>query len=266
MKNTIITLLLLLLFINCFSQNFNYKYNGRLTPSVKKEKLNQAKYISDISPELWQKLILPHKERIKLDSLRKMDYSLGYYLFPQGGYDIFINYVSVEITANCNGKVLTAKSTNDELTTEQKNILNTIDLGTDISIIIKFKYKNKAKDILGNDQIIEGKLIVTAVPETEAEYPGGFRQITEYITENILNKISEKSVSEKIRQAIVKFTINEEGQIVNAKIFRTSWDPKTDKLLLEAFNKMPKWKPAKNSKGIKVKQEFSIPFGDSEGC
>lgn len=107
--------------------------------------------------------------------------------------------------------------------------------------------------------------MVTVVPETEAEYPGGFKQLTEYLTENFINKISEKNALERIRQAIVKFTVNEEGQIVDAKIFKTSKDPKTDKLLLEAINKMPKWSPAKNAMGIKVKQEISIPFGGG-GC
>jgi TonB family protein len=266
MKNTIIIQLLLLLFINCFSQNSNYKYNGRLTPSVKKEKLNQAKLVSDITPDLWHKLVLPYKEQIELDSIRRMDYSLGYYLFPQGGYDIFIDYVSVEISGICNGKIQASQNTNDELTTEQKNILNTVDPGTDIRIKIKFKYKNKKKNNFDNGKIIEGELAVTAVPETEAEYPGGFKQLTEYLTENVINKISEKSFPEKIRQAIVKFTVNEEGQIVAAKIFRSSTDLKTDILLLNAITKMPKWKPAKNSKGIKVKQEFSIPFGNSDGC
>jgi len=37
------------------------------------------------------------------------------------------------------------------------------------------------------------------------------------------------------------------------------------KLILDETKKMPKWKPAKNSEGIKIKQEFSIPFGGG-GC
>jgi TonB family protein len=266
MKNNIITLFLVLLFSTGFSQNSKYEYNGRLTPSVKKEKLNEVKFISDITPELWHKLALPIKEHDELDYRRKMEYSLGYYLYPQGGYNIIIDYVSVEILATCNSKVLTSQSTSDKLTPEQKNILNAADLGSDISIKIKFKYKNQAKDSLGSSKIIEGKLAVTVVPETEAEFPGGFKQITEYLMKNVINKITEASTSEKIRQAIVKFTVNEEGQVVDAKILRTSTDPKIDDLLLNAINKMPKWVPAKNSKGIKVKQEFSIPFGSDSGC
>ena len=61
------------------------------------------------------------------------------------------------------------------------------------------------------------------------------------------------------------FTVNEEGEIVNAKISQTSGDSKTDKLFVEAINKMPKWKPAQNSKGVKVKQEFIFNLSGG-GC
>ena len=106
---------------------------------------------------------------------------------------------------------------------------------------------------------------VTVVPEVEAEYPGGFKQITEYYTGNALNKIAGENASDKIRQAVVTFKVSEEGEILEAKIARSSTDLTIDKLLLEATNKMPKWKPAENGKGVKVKQEVSIPFGGG-GC
>src|SRR4051812_9112396 len=43
-------------------------------------------------------------------------------------------YDSVEILATCNGKTMRAMSANDKLSTEQKNILKTIDLGADLYI------------------------------------------------------------------------------------------------------------------------------------
>jgi TonB family protein len=112
---------------------------------------------------------------------------------------------------------------------------------------------------------MEGQYSITIVPAMEAEFPGGFKQISTYLNDNFFNKITQKGNTDKIRQTSLKFTINEEGKVVNSKIFNTSSDVKIDQLLLEAINKMPKWKPAKNSKGIKVKQEFMIPFGGG-GC
>lgn len=260
MKNNLITLLLLLAFFSGFSQTSKYEYQGRPNPSVKKEKLIEAQFITDISPELWRELRLTHNDRFELEQRRKIFYSPGYNINIQG-----IDYVSVEISVNTNGTDLTFESASDKLNIEQKNILNNADLGTDIHIKIKFRYKKQEYDNLGSDnKIVEGELAVTVVPETEAKYPGGFKQLTEYLIENVINKISGTNYSEKLQQAIVKFTINEEGQVVNTKLFRTSTDPTANKLLLDAINKMPKWKPAENAKGIKVKQEFSIPFGG--GC
>ncbi|MES2284059.1 MAG: hypothetical protein V4547_00140 [Bacteroidota bacterium] len=265
MKNNIITLLLSLLSLIGSSQNSKFEYLGRSNPSVKKEKLKDAKFISDITPEFWERLVMPEKDRIELDHRRKMDYSLGSYLYTQGGYNI-IDYISIEILATCNGKVLMFESTSDKLSTEQKNILNTADLSSNIRIKIMFKYKNQVNDNLNSgDKIIAGQLTVTVVPEIEAEYPGGFKQLSEYLVKNVINKIPEKGAYKKIEQAIVKFTVNEEGQIVETKMFRWSADSQTNKLIVDAINKMPKWKPAQNSRGIKIKQEFSIPFG-GDGC
>lgn len=265
MKNSIITLVLFLLIFTGFSQNSEFEYSGRLTPSIKKAKLNEARFINEIMPQFGRFFALPYNERVEFDKRNITIYSQNYF-YPQQNYNYMIGYVSIEISATCNGKVLTSQSKSDTLTTKQKNILNTVDLGTDISVKIKFNFKNQTENSLesaGNTK--EGEYIVTVIPETEAVYPGGFKQFTEYLKENVFDKISEKSTSEKIQQAVVKFAVNEEGQIVDARISKTSTVPKIDQLLLDATNKMPKWTPAESTKGKKVKQEFSIPLGGG-GC
>jgi TonB family protein len=130
---------------------------------------------------------------------------------------------------------------------------------------VRFKYIDKDPyNRADASKTIEGTVRVTVVPETEAEYMGGNKQITEYFNQNVVNKISEKN-PEKIQQAVLKFTVDEDGQIINPKITRTSNDSEIDKLLLDAAAKMPKWKPAQNAQGTKVKQDFTIPFGNG-GC
>ena len=267
MKNSINTLLLVLLISTGFSQNFKYEYTRRFTPVIKKEKLYFAGSVGEIMPEFNRYFALPARERHQMDILVDMtDSPQVYSVFPQESFTKFIDFVSVEISATCDGKAFIAKSTGDVLTAEQKNILNTADLGTDIHIKIKFNYKNPANDNLTTaGKIKEGEYTVTVVPDTEAEFPGGSKEITAYLSDNVINEISGTGTSDKIQQAIVNFTVNEEGQIVDAKIFRSSTDPEIDKLILNATNKMPKWKPAENSKGIKVKQVVSIPFGGG-GC
>ncbi len=266
MKYSIITAFLLLLMIPGFSQNPDNYYFGRMNPIVKKEKLPEAISIRDIIPELWINLNLDYKDRIELDNRRKTEYAVGYFLFPLEGYEMVIDNVSAEISATCNGKLLTSQSKGYALTAEQKNIINTADLGTDINIRIKFTYKNKEKDRTGsNDRIIEGFLAVTVVPETEAEFPGGFNYLTKYLMENIIYKISEQNAIEKIQQATVKFKVDETGKVFDVRLFWKSTDIKTDRLILDAMNKMPKWSPAENPKGTKVIQEFTIQLGGA-GC
>ena len=212
-------------------QDLSFDVHGRYTRSVTMEKLNEAKLISD--------------------------FIIGY---PVNWID---EYVSVDILATCNGKFMKAISPNITLNAEQKNILNTVDLGTGIIINVKYKSRNIENNIIEN-KIMNVSMMV--IPEVEAEYVGGEQQLKKYLRESVISKISEttyKLLQDSI--AIVIFTVNEEGEIINGKISKTSGDLKTDKLLLEAIYKMPKWKPAKNSKGKKVKQEFEFSVGNS-GC
>jgi hypothetical protein len=168
--------------------------------------------------------------------------------------------------ASNNGKVLSAHSSGNQLTAEQIHLLQIADLGSDINIKIKFKFKNQdAKSVGSGNNIINGNLALTVVPDTEAEYPGGFAQLSDYFNKNVFNKISDENATDKIMNASVKFTINEDGRVTNTKMSNTSADPQIDKLIIDQTAKMPKWNPAKNSAGVKIKQEFSIPFG-GPGC
>ena len=90
-------------------------------------------------------------------------------------------------------------------------------------------------------------------------------ELTNYLKKNIINKISETNPSKQFPRVTAIFTVNEEGKIIDAKISRSSNDPEVDKLLLETITKMPNWKPAENSEGIKVKQEFTFRTS-SGGC
>jgi TonB family protein len=267
MKNSLLAILSMLLISTGFSQNFKYEYSGRYTPAIKKEKLFFAGSLAEIMPEFNRYFALPAKDRNQMDIMVNMtDSQPVYSVFPQESFMKYIDFVSVEISAISEGKTFTAESSGVLLTSEQKNILSNADWGTDIHIKIKFSYKNPANDKYATtEKIKEGYYTVTVVPATEAEFPGGTTKITAYLTDNILDEISSTYASEKIRQAVVNFTVDEEGQIIDAKMFRTSTDPEIDKLILEATNRMPKWRPAENSKGIKVKQVVSIPFGGG-GC
>lgn len=275
MKTSLITLLLFVIISTGFAQANRYELPGRLNPVIKSDKLEAMKYASDLLPALWTSLVLPPMEQATLHLLLDQQhmFAVSSLLSPQQprhytreNFNKILDIVSVEIITSNSGQILSAVSAGDLFTEEQKIKMKSADLGTDLKLKINFKYRNEPTDKFGiGNKIIQCEGLITIVPDTEAEFPGGSNQIAEYFIENVLNKVTESTIATKVPQAILKFTVSEDGQIMNAQISRSSTDTALDKLLLEAMNKMPKWKPAENAQGVRVRQEFSLPFGNV-GC
>jgi hypothetical protein len=122
MKNTLIIIFVFILSVLGFTQK---PCEDRID-SVKVVTLNEAKLMSELINK-----------------------------YPTTEYNATIDYVSVEISTSSNGKHQTAIGTSDELTTEQKNILKTADIGSRIKIKIKFKYKDPKNDNLGSGRKIK---------------------------------------------------------------------------------------------------------------
>ncbi len=266
MKNYLFTFFLLALCLAGFTQSEKFQIAERQTPVTKAEKLQNAVYITDLSPILWSSLDIPRGERYFLDHRRinESPQPLNY-IYPQEKYKQVIEYVSVEISAMADGKVLKSKSSSDKLSAEQKAILNNSKLGSIITVKVKYKYKDQKPDDFGaRNNVVEGTCQVLIVPDTEAEFPGGLKQLSEYLADKVIKKSAEKNAGEILRRATVSLTIDENGQIADAKIVAATANAEIDQLLLQALYKMPKWKPATNSRGEKVKQELTIPF--SFGC
>ncbi len=229
MVNNLLSLLLSFLVVPP-QQNLNYDVHGTYERSVKKITLNEAKSLSDIIPQYPSQWIK--------------------------------DYTFVEVMVTNNGKTIKAAGKSMALNAEQKNILRTADLGSDVAISIGYIEKNAVTD---NIQSATLHFEATVTPEKEAEYNGGYQQLTQYIKENGINKLPDVDRKE-FKPVIVNFTVNEQGEISNAHIYRSSLNPKVDNTLLEAINKMPKWKPAETSKGVKVKQNFKLNvFGSGNG-
>jgi TonB family protein len=229
MKSILVSLIMVLAYFTGISQELNYDVRGTYEHSVKAEKLQHIETLSDL--------------------IR------GY------GSSWITDYLSVEVTATNNGNVIKALSPDDKLTTEQKNLLNTAELGTEIVVEVTYRYANPITQHLDIRQM---HYAATVVPEIEAEYLGGYQLMKEYLKETAINKITEED-SRQLKQALVTFTINEEGEVADVQISITSGDQKIDKLLLKTINKMPKWRPAEMANGTKVKQDFQFSVGNI-GC
>ncbi|HEX8517867.1 MAG TPA: energy transducer TonB [Bacteroidia bacterium] len=274
MEKLILGLVMIGLYNMGFAQSFKFEYNGRTTPEMHRQKMQEAKYINEVMPEFTRYVVLPQEDRILLQKqLDLKDHLIDYSIYPQEFYSLpienynkLIYFVFVEISAVCNGKVLKAVSENNLLTGAQKNILYAADLGTDVNVKVKYKYKHQAK-VSASDftEIKEGAYSITVIPESDAQYPGGFKGITNLLNENVFNKFQEKDLFGKIRSAAVQFTITEKGDVVDARMSKPSHDPAIDRLLLQAIKKMGPWKPGMH-KGEKVRQSYSIAFSGGGGC
>ena len=116
MKNGIILLLFLSFASSGSAQELGYEVFGTYNKPILKEKLKDAATISDINP--------------------------GY---PSSWIS---SYLSVEIMTNMNGEVMKAISLNDTLSNDQKNMLRSADIGTHITVDVKYNPKNAKKDNL----------------------------------------------------------------------------------------------------------------------
>jgi TonB family protein len=206
-----------------------YEVHPAYTRPIKQEKLKQAKLLRDVVagyPENW-----------------------------------INSYVSTEVSATCNGQVMKATSLSDVLSPEQKKILGMADLATDVIVEVKYNYKEPLTNAMENRDLY---VLMTVVPETNAEYVGGYKQMYDYIKMNGIHKISVSS-PKKFQKGKVRFAVSEQGEVMNARITESSGDTKTDKLLLETIQSMPEWKPAENPKGVRVMQEFVFSVGNG-GC
>ena len=240
MKNTsnqLITLLLLVFVFPTlgFSQDnstneLEYEVNRVYVPlSISKEKLQHASTINDLNAHC------------KSSWVKK--------------------YISVEISTRHKGKIRKVVSKNNVLSQKQKDNMAMADVGTDISINMKYIPDNTLKQNTAK----ESHFSFMVNPETKATYTGGQQELKHYLKDHAIDKIPAETFKEW-DLAAVKFTITEKGQVANAHIFETSKDEKIDALLLETIKNMPNWTPAVYSNGTKVEQEFVLTLGNMENC
>lgn len=229
-RNIATALALILTAATGFAQNIDFLVHGRYTHPIHKEKLDMARNVGDIIP-----------------------------YYPAS----WINqYVSVEISAATDENTVMATGANEILTPEQLNILQTAGLGTEIVVNIQYRFLNEVTHQIEDRRI---NYSTTIVPETEAEFPGGNKELREYFQGNAIDKLSEES-SASMQQTVVRFTVDEQGDIANTQIVQSSGDPEIDQMFLEAINNMPSWKPAEDTQGVAVRQDFQFSVGNNTGC
>lgn len=172
-------------------------------------------------------------------------------------------YVSVEVMATSDDKSTKAVSPDDKLNAEQKRILKTLHTGHNIHVTVAYRSRNSVTNEM-TDNNMHASMV--AVPEIRAQYPGGEKAMLDYFRENFTRKIPEE-ISGKLLPVQVQFTISREGAAGNVRINNTTGDKDSDALLRKVVGNMPKWKPARNSKGTNVTDVFRLKAsGAAPGC
>jgi len=175
-------------------------------------------------------------------------------------------YKLVKVTANVNGVQKESLSKSLELSSEQKELMLSAETHSDISVHIEYIPENN----LSIKELKEIDFSFTVDPDLDAAYPGGEDALKRYIKKNTIDKIPASSF-EQYAASVIEFSINENGEVVNAEIFDTSMFSKSedllrDNILLEAICAMPKWTPAQYKDGKKIKQDFILTVGDLTSC
>ena len=170
-------------------------------------------------------------------------------------------YSSVEVKAVINGKSIIATSNNDTFTEEQLDIMRESDYGSDIAIKILYMPENN----LTHNDLQEFSFTYDIDPENNAQFKGGKDLMNQYLKSSTLDLIAPSKFKEHNLTA-VKFTIDEDGHIIDPEVIQSSNYPEVDKILLEAICNMPNWKPAEYGDGTMVKEDYVMSIGDHKSC
>ncbi|MFT6177539.1 MAG: TonB family protein [Bacteroidia bacterium] len=175
-----------------------------------------------------------------------------------------VSYDSVVVVTTSNGRQQKAIGESENLTAEQKAILATADMFSNVVFFIKHKSKNSVTGELENGEMLV-KLMVR--PETEAVFNGGMDGLIDYLKENSEEQVKQLAVKQGF-VAVVNFTINEEGNADEIEVAESSEYLGIDEVLKQLLKNMPSWTPAQDAIGNKVPHEFEIifGFGTEGGC
>jgi TonB family protein len=97
------------------------------------------------------------------------------------------------------------------------------------------------------------------VVEDMPEFPGGLTALSEYIYDNL--EYPEKARQDGIEGKVtVEFIVNEEGEVEDANVFRSTYQG-FDEAALKVFRNMPDWKPgSQRGKAVRVKIQVPVEF------
>jgi periplasmic protein TonB len=125
---------------------------------------------------------------------------------------------------------------------------------TIFALIILFSNTAKSQDTIETDSVY------TTV-DVQPEFPGGYKALGKYVDGRKNHEYPEEARKNKIEGKVaVQFIINEDGACSDFEVIK-GIGYGCDEAAVEAFKKMPKWKPGLvNGKPVKVRSQMSYNY------
>lgn len=169
-------------------------------------------------------------------------------------------YESVTINTIHQSQSKKSNSKSYELTSEQKQMILMADVGSPITVDISYIPNNS----LAVNEIQNMTFTLEIEADIDAQYRQGAVAMEEHL-QKYLDKIPPGTY-EGYALSAVKFTVDNDGEIVDAHILDYPRAESVDQILIDAVCNMPSWIPARYDNGKTIKQEYVFTVGNMENC
>ena len=170
-------------------------------------------------------------------------------------------FISADITVIVNGKQKVLKANDHYITEELKSAIADADSGEKVKV--SYQYIPKSGPNVKDTR--KDGFSFAILPEQDASFPGGIDNMNKYFSDAKINKVTSDDI-DIYNLAAIKFTVNDNGDIVNPHVVSKSKHNYVDSLLLNAICDMPSWNPAKYDDGTRIAQDFVLTVGDHTSC
>ena len=118
-----------------------------------------------------------------------------------------------------------------------------------------YYYEIDVEDLLDLDDVDEE--VIFTVVEQMPEFPGGTREMFNYIDANLRYPIEAQNNGIQGR-TICQFVVNKDGSVVDVVVVRSSGTDALDNEAIRLISSMPKWKPG-TQRGKAVRVKYTVP-------
>lgn len=167
------------------------------------------------------------------------------------------NYKSVILKVEEEQKQWSSVGSSDQLTIDQKEMLEKAPIGSVLEIEVKYLTENAATHVL-EERSMNYQLVIK--PHTEAAFGSVESDVFTYIKKNSFSFLMDEKYD--VNQALqAEFYVAKDGKAHFLEFIKETENPRINAHIVSLINEMPKWQSAKDVSGKSVKQIFKLSIG-----